>query len=458
MSKIITYARVFVLVISLSTIMLPAKAGAQDLTVPALESGLELEQASVRHPAHILTLTEADQIALKVNPGLASMARRAKAIAEIAPQVGTLPDPHLAFDAINLPVNTFSTVQQNMTQLRAGLSQEIPFPGKLRTRKEAAQFEARSAGFDVVETSLRLVRDVHISWWNLLYLDRALEIIKRNEALLRQFIVIAETKYKVGEGLQQDVLLAQVELSELLNINIRLVGARRAEQSRLNKLLNRPTQLPIRLPGKVRETLPRMPSETELHRIALKYRPLLASQGERIKAAGKRVDLANLDYYPDFKISGAWGFRNGHATFTGQPRADYATLGVSINLPIYTSTKQDRALAQRKANVAKEEFALRDDIEAVWNEASTALANYLKAKEQASLFKTGIIPQASQTVNSMLAGYQVSKVDFLNLVRSQITLYDYETRYWKVLADARQNLARLEAAIGKKIGKETTHE
>ncbi len=453
MPKIIACALVFVF---LFTAVLQAKARAETLIVPALEP--RLEQAPARYANHILTLAEADRIALKVNPGLASMASRARAIAEIPPQVGTLPDPHLAFDTINLPVDTFSTVQENMTQLRVGLSQEIPFPGKLRLKEEAARFEAQSAGFDVAETRLRLVRNVHISWWNLFYLDRALEIIKRNEKLLRQFITIAETKYRVGEGLQQDVLLAQVELSKLLDINIRLVGARRDEQARLNKLLNRPTDLSIRLPDKVKETLPRMPSETELHRIALKARPLLASQSDRIKAAKKRVDLADLDYYPDFKISGAWGFRGANNPATGRSRPDFATLGVSINLPIYTSTKQDRALAQRKAEVAKEEFSLRDDTEAVWSEASTALSDYIEAKNRASLFKSGIIPQASQTVDSMLAGYQVNKVDFLNLVRSQITLYNYETLYWKALTGARQSLARLEAAIGKKIGKEMTHE
>ncbi len=456
MPKIIaTYGFVCVAV-SLSVIPLQTDARAQGLTVPALEPALE--QAPSSRTNHILTLAEADRIALKINPGLASMASRAKAIAEIPPQVGTLPDPHLSFDAINLPVDTFSTVQENMTQLRVGLSQEIPFPGKLKLKEEAARFEAKSAGFDVVETSLRLVRNVHISWWNLFYLDRALEIIKRNEVLLRQFITIARTKYKVGEGLQQDVLLAQVELSKLLDINISLVGARRDEQSRLNKLLNRPTQLSIRLPGKVKETLPNMPSETKLHQIALKDRPLLASQSERIKAAEKRVDLADLDYYPDFKVGAGYGFRQGSNTGRNDSRADFLTLGVSINLPIYTSTKQDRALAQRQADVAKEQFALQDDTEAVWSEASRALANYIKAKQRTSLFKTGIIPQASQTVDSMLAGYQVNKVDFLNLVRSQITLYNYETLYWKALTGARQNLARLEAAIGQKIGKETTHE
>jgi len=405
-----------------------------------------------------LNLPKAEQMALQNNPALAAAGKQAAAMAEIPPQVGTLPDPRLAFDAVNLPADTFSTTQENMTQLRVGLSQKLPFPGKLDLKSEAARFEAEAARFDVDEFRLQLIRNVRINWWNLFYLDRALEIVRRNQTLLRQFISIAQTKYKVGKGLQQDVLLAQVELSKLLDIEIRLKGARRRGEARLNALLNRPTHLAISIPAKVDEQLPEIEKEPELHQIALANRPLLKEKNRHIDAARSRVSLAEKDYYPDFRVGAGYGFRQGNNTGRNDSRADFLTLGVSLNLPIFTGTKQDRALAQRKAEVAREQFARQDAIEAVWSETSEALANYRKSKDQASLFKTGIIPQSSQTVASMLAGYQVNKVDFLNLVRSQITLYNFETQYWKALAEARQSMARLDAAIGKDMDKEITHD
>jgi outer membrane protein TolC len=58
----------------------------------------------------------------------------------------------------------------------------------------------------------------------------------------------------------------------------------------------------------------------------------------------------------------------------------------------------------------------------------------------------------------MLASYQVNKVDFLNLVRAQITLYNYETQYWKALSSGWQAWARLEAATGKGLTREANHE
>ena len=82
-------------------------------------------------------------------------------------------------------------------------------------------------------------------------------------------------------------------------------------------------------------------------------------------------------------------------------------------------------------------------------EISIALSKYRSASEQAALFKDGIIPQAQQTVDSMRAGYQVNQVDFLNLVRTQVTLYDYETQYWLAISLANQALAQLESLVGQ---------
>ncbi len=87
-------------------------------------------------------------------------------------------------------------------------------------------------------------------------------------------------------------------------------------------------------------------------------------------------------------------------------------------------------------------------------EISAALADYRRASEQVQLSRTGIIPQARQSVASMLSGYQVNKVDFLNLVRAQITLYEYETQYWKSFSEAKQALARLSAAVGEEVAGE----
>jgi cobalt-zinc-cadmium efflux system outer membrane protein len=397
-----------------------------------------------------LLLEDAVALAVASNPNLAKITARARALAEVPSQVGTLPDPTLSLNALNLPTDTFSRSQEPMTQMQVGIAQALPFPGKLGLREEVAKFEAVAAEWDIKESRLVLIRNVHLTWWNLFYLDRAIFIVRQNQVLLRQFVKIAEIKYKTGQGLQSDVLLAQVELSKLLDVEISLKASRRDQAAQMNVLLNRPAIMQVKLPQKTNELLPDYPDIAPLRKLALDTRPVLSAQRSQLDAAHTRVNLAEKDYYPDFKLGAAYGVRNGNNP-NGSARADFASIMFSMSLPIYTGTKQDRAVTQRKAEVEKEKFGLTDQVRQVDAEIEQALADYRAGQEKASLFKTGIIPQASMTVSSMLAAYKVNKVDFLNLVRSQITLYNYETQYWKALSSGWQGWAKLEAAVGTTI-------
>ncbi len=395
-----------------------------------------------------LTLEESINIALRDNPGLSEMQARAQAMAAVPSQVGTLPDPRISFNAMNLPMDTFDISQENMTQMQFGISQAIPFPGKLALREEAAQHEAEAVSNDVDETRLRLVRDVKTIWWRLFNFDRSISIVLLNQDLLRQFVQIAQIKYKVGQGLQQDVLLAQLELSKLLDLELRLKGTRRNENARLNALLDISPDQAVHLPQQVAKELPELAKEQILYALAEQSRPLLVGQQNRIQAASTRADLAKKDYYPDFNVGAAYGFRSGDNTGIGGSRADFATFMLSMNMPIFIGRKQSKAVDQRNSELLEQNFKLQDLRGMIQANISAASSDYQRAREQFELFKTGIIPQARQTVSSMLAGYQVNKVDFLNVVRAQITLYNYEMSYWQALSEANQSLAKLVAAVG----------
>jgi outer membrane protein TolC len=92
---------------------------------------------------------------------------------------------------------------------------------------------------------------------------------------------------------------------------------------------------------------------------------------------------------------------------------------------------------------------MQDTLREVQAAVTGSLARYQAARDQATLLETAIIPQAQQTVSSMLAGYQVNQVDFLNLVNTQITLYNAQINYWESLGRAKQALAQLASAAGQ---------
>jgi len=416
----------------------------------SLVLAIDIAYAGEQLVGKVLPVQEAVEIAIRDNPNLAEMQARYEALAEVPSQVGALPDPMVNLNAMNFPTDTYDRFQEPMTQLQIGFSQEIPFPGKLGLKEEAAEYDAQAAGYSVDEVRLQLVKNVKTKWWQLYYLDRALETVDTNQSLLRQFITVAKTKYETGMGLQQDVLLSQLELSKLMDRDIQLRSIRRNQAIQLNILMDRPANNELVLPGQVAKEMPALVDEDAMYLRAELNRPLLRQMETQVNAAQSRLDLAKRDYYPDFKLGMTYGDRTGDNPLPrGDVRSDFVSVMVGVKIPLYAGRKQSKAVSQKNAELQKNRYALLDKKGVVMGAISSAVTDYDRAKQQFSLFGSGIVPQAQQTVKSMLAGYQVSEVDFLNLVRSQITLFNYQLQYWKALSEARQALARLEAAVGE---------
>jgi len=397
--------------------------------------------------AEPLTLRQAEKLAVEQNPALHAADSNAIAMAAIPLQAGSLPDPTLSLNALNLPVDSFSTSQEAMTQLQLGISQKLPFPGKLGLKQQAATELAGAAASNRDELRLLLLRNVRIYWWNLAYLDKALQIVENNQQLLRNLVRVSEAKYKTGTGLQQDVLLAQLELSKLLEKELTLKGESANQRANLNALLGRDPAKPIELPDELPEVVANDIDVAALKHWAKENRPALNALSHSVDSADTMIALAEKEYYPDFTLGAAYGFRSG-VNPNGQARSDMASIMLSMTLPIYTGSKQDRAVDQRRAERAKAEFSRQDGLYRVYAEIDAAASDLRITREQLSLFRQGIIPQARQTTASMLAGYQVNKVDFLNLVRAQLSEFNNDMQQWQIFARVHQSEARLAAAAG----------
>jgi outer membrane protein TolC len=396
-----------------------------------------------------LTLKAAVELALSDNPGIAAVDSQSAALGAVPSQAGALPDPVLSLNAMNLPTDTFDLDQEPMTQLQLAISQSIPFPGKRKLRRATAEDEARAGEARAAEHRDALRGAVRGAWWRVFAFDRALEIVAQNRDLIRDFVEIAQTKYSVGKGLQQDVLLAQLELSRLLDREVRLRGKRRSAQAQLNALLNRPPDHAVtlaRTPPNLQ--LPQLPAETSLLDRASESRDMLVEQRALLEAAESRLALAERDVYPDFRLGAGYGFRQGNDPLRGGGRPDLFSVMLSVNLPLYSRSKQRKAIDQRGHERAQREYSLNNVMRSVQAEITRNLAHYDAAREQVLLLDTAIIPQARQTVASMLAGYQVNEVDFLNVVNGQLMLYNAQINYWQALSEAKRALAGVAAAVG----------
>jgi outer membrane protein TolC len=122
-----------------------------------------------------------------------------------------------------------------------------------------------------------------------------------------------------------------------------------------------------------------------------------------------------------------------------------------MNVPIYADRKQAKAVDQRQSELLQEQYALQDEHHKIRAEIAAKTAEYQHAKEKLLLLEHEIIPQAQQTVNSLLAGYQVSQANFTDLLRTQQSLFQYQAQYWQALSNTQQLLAELSAEVGEEL-------
>ncbi len=395
-----------------------------------------------------LPLNLAIDQALAGNPGLAEIKARAEASAAIPSQAGSLPDPTVNFEMLNVPTRNFNLRQEDMTMMAVGISQELPFPGKLALREKIAAHEAMAAADSVDEARLRLVREVKQNWWQLFYYDRALNLLDETERVFQQLIDINLANYKVGKGTQQEVLLTQLELSKLKDERLSLISMRHALSARFNALLDRSPEQPVRIPAQAEFKLPSF-TESALQDKVLQIRPLFSQHRKMLDAASAKVELAKRDFYPDFTVGAGYAFRQN--TQAGQTRSDFANVQLSMNVPIYAGRKQAKAVDQRQSELLQEQYALQDEHHKIRAEIAVKAAEYQHAKEKLLLLEHEIIPQAQQTVNSLLAGYQVSQNNFSDLLRTQQSLFQYQAQYWQALSNTQQLLAELSAEVGAEL-------
>ncbi len=397
-----------------------------------------------------LKLHDLIEEALTKNPDVAAAKSKWEVLKERPPQAGSLDDPMLGLGIVNLPTNTFSFDQEDMTMKEISVTQRMPFPGKRPLRSEIAQKEAEAARSEYEEIKNRVTRDVKIAYFELLYVNKAIEITERNREILKLLNQIAETKYSVGEGIHTDVFKAQVELSKMIDELITLSQTKRSLKSRINTLVHQPAFAPLGDPAEAAfEKFSAEPEE--LVKTAMANRPLLQSIHRIVERNKVGLKLAQKDYYPDFEFKVAYGQRDDGPL---GKRADMITGMVAFNLPIWYKSKQARKVAESQKDIQ----SAKDQLMAAANEIRFMISDRLteieRTERQVELLKTGIIPQATFSLDSAMSSYRVNKVDFITVLDSLMTLFKYETQYYRLLADHEKSIAEIEAAVGKSFPEE----
>jgi len=384
--------------------------------------------------------------AVQNNPEILAAKKRWEVFKEKVPQARTLPDPMFGFGIISLPTN-FSFRDEDMTMKEISISQMFPFYGKRKLMGEMAENEAEAVSNEIQEKTNRIIKEVKATYYDLSHNYRTTEVVQRNKRILEDFAKIAETRYAVGEGIQQDVMKAHVEVSKMVDELIMLEQKKGALGAKLNALLNRSRETPVGTPEEV--VFRKLPIQIEeFQRTAVETNPTLKSMKKMIEAKEKAYDLAKREYYPDLTARFAYGQRDNGPDMK---RRDMLTGEVMINIPIFYKSKQERKAAEAKADSQGFEAryrAMKNEIHFMITDMASMIQ---RVERQLELYKTGIIPQANLQISSAMSAYRVNKADFMTLLDSQMTLYKYELEYHLALTEYEKNVANLEAVVGKRF-------
>jgi len=232
---------------------------AQVPSEPAKVLGLEVtgsQQASTSRPAapaqaeEPAILAALVQEALQKNPAVQSASRQVQALRHRVPQAKTLPDPTVGVGWTG-NIAPFSVQTGDPSSYRGiTASQTLPYPGKLALQGKIADREAEAAYWDYESVRRRVVADVKTVYYDYAFYTKAIETTKRNKELLDQLSKISEARYRVGKGVQQDVLKSQVEISMVEQRLTMLEQQLRTAQAKINTLLFRDpeTALPVPAP------------------------------------------------------------------------------------------------------------------------------------------------------------------------------------------------------------------
>jgi len=384
------------------------------------------------------------QEAIEANPKILAAREKHSALKEKISQAGALDDPMLSFGVVNLP-NNFEFDEEDMTAKEIAISQKFPFPGKRGLNEEAAAREADAGAAEADDVANQVARDVKTAFYDLSHAYRAMEVTRRNKSILEELVRITQTRYALGQGIQEDVIRNQVEISKMVDDLIMLDQQKRALAAKLNYLLNRPRNSPVEPPEDIRFR-PAAISIEDLQQQALESNPMLRALKHEIAARSKNIELARRDYFPDVNLKFAYGQR--------EERLDMYSGMIEINLPIFVKSKQERRVAEGYADVRSAQARYAGAQNEIFFMIADMGSMAQRLERKVELYRTGIIPQARLQIDTAMSAYMVNKADFMTLLDSHMRLYRYELDYHDALTAYEKSLAALEATVGTTLPRE----
>lgn len=384
-----------------------------------------------------LTLDQAVALAQRHDPGLRGSELRAQAAAAQGIAAAQLPDPMLSVGVANLPVDTFDFAQEPMTQLQLSVSQAFPRGDTRALKQQQLDKMSEQQRYLYMDRQAKVTLTVTQLWLESYRYRETLNLIEKNRVLFDHLVDVAEASYSsaTGKTRQQDFIRAQLELTQL---DDRLTEARLREdtfRSQLaawisdadsNAMLPEFTlseQLPVINLAAARGFSPTS-SSLDGAAVAINIMPILLAHPailaleQKVIASGVERELAQQQYKPQWGLKAGYGYREDNAD---SERADFFSLGLTLDMPLFTAKRQDKAVqaATASAEAMKTEKSLM--LREMRSGFETARAQLLRLTQRQQLYQRRLLGETQQHAEASLTAYTNGSGEFSDAVRARIS-------------------------------------
>ena len=363
------------------------------------------------------------------------------------PQASKLPEPRILFGAFLSEVETRTGPMRG----KLSISQALPGFGKRQLAGDVATARAEAIGEGVAIAYLDLDRQIKDIWYELAWLQQAVQVSLAHRDLLSHWQNVARTRLELGLSKPSEILRVELELGQLEDRLLSLYDLEAPLKAQLNAVLNRPSGAPLATPEYPLPAPSALDPETLLSNLQ-DSNPRLRQLQRQIVAAEQALKLADKASSPDF-IVGLDYTAIGSTSAAGSGD-DAVALTFGMSLPVWRTSylaKHDGARAQL--------LGARSQWEATHNELTAdlemALFKLRDADRHLELLNTSLIPKGNEAIGIMGDTYQSGESSFIDVVDAQRILLEFQLQAVRAEKDRAQALSKVEQIIGLNLPKQT---
>jgi len=382
--------------------------------------------------------------AAKNNLNLKTKFSEYMAAMEKVPQVGSLPDPQFAFGYFIQPVETRVGPQQ----YKFNIAQSFPWFGLLAAKKDVAS-EMANAKYQLFENAKsNLFFEVKTAYYNYYFIEKAIEITKKNMEILGVFKRLSLVKIETGTASIVDELRVELELNDLENQLALFKDTRGVLQVNLNNLLNREVSEPILVPEVLWQDEMPLDKQEMLNSIYTSNHEI-KSIDHRLNAFINQEEVAKNQGMPSFNIGFGYTIVEKNPNSTASDNGTDALLFPSIGIKIPLFRKKYKALIKEAKYLQEAETFKKENKKNVLSTIfSSSYKNFNDGDRRTELnLKQAQI--AKKVLDVLMISYSTNAKDFEEVLRIERQLLKYELAYQQALVDKNVALAFMQYLIGK---------